>query len=77
MDAVAPFQYRALEPGQIRILDLAPDTTARIRHVDLQKSSSAFKYVALSYTRDLPVRQNLLLALGIATESRLRRTDID
>jgi hypothetical protein len=73
---VSPFQYRPLEPGQIRILDLAPDATARVRHVDLKKSAS-LRYIALSYTwgsstvtfpfecdsQDLPVRENLLLAL--------------
>jgi hypothetical protein len=71
-----PFQYRPLEPGQIRILDITPDATAGMRHVNLKKSAS-LKYIALSYTwgastetfpfecdgRNLPVRENLRLAL--------------
>jgi hypothetical protein len=70
------FQYRPLEPGQIRILDITPVATARMRHVDLRKAP-IIKYVALSYTwgasletfpfqcneQNLPVRENLLLAL--------------
>jgi hypothetical protein len=73
---VTPFQYRPLELGQIRILDLASDATARMRHVYL-KNSTSLNYVALSYTwgastktfpfncdgQNLPVRENLLLAL--------------
>jgi hypothetical protein len=73
---VPPSQYHFLEPGQIRILDLAPDATAEMRHVDLKKSASV-RHIVLSYTwgsstvnfpfecdsQDLPVRENLLLAL--------------
>jgi hypothetical protein len=73
---VPPFQSHLLDPGQIRNLDLAPDGTARMRHVELKKSAS-LRYIALSYTwgsstvtclfecdsRDLLVRENLLLAL--------------
>jgi hypothetical protein len=73
---VPPFQSHPLDPGQIRNLDLAPDGTARMRHVELKKTAS-LRYIALSYTwgsstvtcpferdsRDLLVRENLLLAL--------------
>jgi hypothetical protein len=74
----APYHYQALSPCQIRVLDLLPDLTSRVRHIDLKKTSSSSRYSALSYTwgastetfpytcnaRNLPVRQNLLQALS-------------
>jgi hypothetical protein len=70
------FQYRPLPPGQIRIVSITSDTTAQMRHVNIKKSAT-LKYIALSYTwgastetfpfecdgRNLPVRENLRLAL--------------
>lgn len=72
------YQYRPLNRSQIRILEVLPDATTRMKHVDLKKSSKPLKYAALSYTwgastetfpfeceaHNLPVRGNLLNALS-------------
>jgi hypothetical protein len=72
------YKYRPLNRSQIRLLEVLPDATTRMKHVDLKKSSKPFKYAALSYTwgastetfpfqceaYNLPVRQNLLNALS-------------
>lgn len=76
--ALPTYQYRPLSPGQIRILEILPNATTRMKHVDLEKTSTKFKYAALSYTwgastetfpfecesHNLPVRGNLLNALS-------------
>ena len=76
--ALPLYQYRPLKPGHIRLLELLPDATSRMKHVDLKSSPTSLKYVALSYTwgastetlpfqcdaQNLPVRENLLNALS-------------
>ena len=72
------YDYQPLRSGQIRVLELLPDSTSRMKHIDLKKAVNSSRYFALSYTwgsntktfpftcdaRNLPVRQNLLQALS-------------
>lgn len=76
--SLSQFQYEPLQAGEIRILDLLPDASSKMRHLTLKTHFRRSKYVALSYTwgastetftfscngQNLPVRENLLVALS-------------